>query len=128
MPFLLLALALTVANDVRHRGYLQNLKDGALEQCIANAYHASPDARADAEASAGGTMQEFTDFDFEHGGELLRRLIDRTLRKTYGSFQGPNIRLDLMKCIDLYHSRELDRLARRYTRRPTHSLARDYSE
>ena len=71
-------------------------------------------------------MQEFTDFDIEKGGQRLSALITRTLAQTYGSFQGPSVRLDLMKCLDMYHGRELDALARRYSAHPDHSYARDY--
>ena len=112
-------------NDARHRTYLPNAKDAALAGCVAQAYRASPDASSDATATAGGYMQEFTDFDIEHGGPKVSALITRTLAQSYPSFQGPSVRLDLMKCLDMYHGRELDALIRRYSAHPDHTFAGD---
>ncbi|WP_174280622.1 T6SS amidase immunity protein Tai4 family protein [Sphingomonas bacterium] len=132
MPILALLLAagrVAVAHDdVRHRTYLQNAKDAALAGCIAEAYRTSPDASGDAVATAGGYMQNFTDFDIEHGGEKLSALITRTLTQSYLSIQGSSVRLDLMKCLDMYHGRELDALVHRYSAHPLHSYARDYPD
>ena len=132
MPILALLLAaghLTSAPaDARHRSYLQNTKDAALAGCIAQAYRTSPDASTDATATAGGYMQNFTDFDIERGGAKLSALIARTLAQPYPSVQGPSVRLDLMKCLDMYHGRELDALVRRYSAHPDHTYAQDYPD
>ena len=119
------------ANDtgqaVKSRSYLQNFRDLALSRCIATAYKSSPDAARDAAASAGGLF-EWSNFDVEAGGATLDALIARTLAQTYGSFQGPSVRLDLMKCFDLYHGPALAALARKVVARPNRTWLRDNPE
>ena len=95
------------------RSYLQNFKDMALSSCIAKAYASSPDAARDAVASAGG-FNELTRYDAESATGKIPALVTEYLARPYASFQGPSVRLDLMKCIDMYHGPELAALARRY--------------
>ena len=125
MNRILCALMLTVAvtaaakdapasrTAAAQRSYLQNFKDMALSSCIAKAYASSPDTARDAAASAGG-FNEWTRYDAENATGKIPALIADYLARPYASFQGPSVRLDLMKCIDMYHGPELAALARRY--------------
>lgn len=113
------------ATGARSRTYLQNFKDMVLSRCIATAYKSSPDAATDANASAGGFF-EWSNYDVETFGEVLDAMIAAKLAQPYGSFQGPGVRLDLMKCVDLYHGRALADLARRAVDKPHRRPAQDY--
>lgn len=126
-----LALALAVASfpaaaqdlpPAQQRSHLENFKDMAFAGCIARAYADAPSVVADAQASAGGYL-EFNDFDVDAGMPALQALIARTLATPYASWQGPEVKLSLMKCIDLRHSAELDALGRQHSADPEGSIA-----
>lgn len=117
--------AVPPGSELRHRPYIETFKDMALSTCVARAYAAAPKVKSDGEAAASGYL-EFGDFDVERGGEPLAALINRYLDRRYGSFQGPSVKLNMMKCIDLYHSDELDALGRRYVLHPRQSYEREH--
>ena len=110
--------------DAARRSYATTFRDFSLAVCIGQAYNASPSASADALSSASG-LNEWSQFDLEKGGDAISKLVGRTLARPYQSFQGPSVRLDLMKCIDMYHSAELARLVQLYVAHPRASYARD---
>lgn len=88
---------------------IQYLKNYALSACIADGYQ-SADVIRDATAAANGYM-ELGSLDIDAYNEAL--LLGREfLAKEYLSKRGE--KLILMKCLDLFHSRELDQLARKY--------------
>ena len=90
---------------------VQYLKNYALSACIADGYEAA-DVIRDASAGANGYM-ELGSLDIEAYNEAL--LLGRKfLAKEYMSKRGE--KLIIMKCIDLFHSKELDQLARKYSR------------
>lgn len=111
--------------EVASRTYLQNFKDLALSSCIASAYAAEPKAGADAGATAGGLASTWTDYDPERGAGEINKLIEMYLARTYNSIHGPGIKLDLLKCLDLYHSKDLEQLARRVVQQPARSYRLD---
>ena len=84
------------------------LKNWALSTCLATVA-TDPALRADANATAGAYME------FGHQAPeayaALRELAENFAARRYsGSVEG---RFDTMKCIDLFHSRELNSLAAR---------------
>ena len=88
---------------------IQYLKNYALSSCIADGYQ-SKDVIADATAGANGYKELGSlDIDAYNEAAVLGR---KFLTKEYLSQTGE--KLVLMKCIDFYHSKELDRLARKY--------------
>ena len=96
-----------------------NFKDRALAFCVARGYAGSP--AGDDAASTAGIFLDWTYFD-PAADDALDGLITRYLQRDYGTpIEGfSEARFALLKCIDLYHSRELDALAGRYlTRRPS---------
>jgi hypothetical protein len=105
------------------RNHVQNFKDMALSSCIARAYSSSDAAAKDAAASASG-FNEFTRYDAENATGRIPALIADYLARPYASFQGPSVRLDLMKCMDMYHEPELAALARRYVIPPERGAAK----
>jgi hypothetical protein len=87
----------------------QYLKNYALSSCIADGYQ-SKEVVNDAIAAANG-YKELGSLDIDAYNEASV-LGQKFLAKKYASQSGE--KLILMKCIDFYHSKELDRLARKY--------------
>jgi hypothetical protein len=88
---------------------IQYLKNYALSSCIADGYQ-SKEVVIDASAGANGYKELGSlDIDAYNEAAVLGR---KFLAKEYLSQSGE--KLILMKCIDFYHSKELDRLARKY--------------
>lgn len=93
----------------KHYTPTQYLKNYALSSCVADGYQ-SKEVVNDAVAGANGYL-ELGSLDIEAYNEaaVLGRAF---LSKEYLSKSGE--KLILMKCIDFYHSKELDRLVRKY--------------
>ncbi|MDR2852798.1 MAG: type VI secretion system amidase immunity protein Tai4 [Burkholderiaceae bacterium] len=111
--------------DVAWRTYAQNYKDLVLASCIAQAYSAEPQAAADAGATAAGLDSTWTRYDPEKGSGEIDKLVGQFLARDYPSIHGPKIRLDLMKCFDLYHSKELQTMVKRLVIQPKRSYVQD---
>lgn len=109
------------------RTYAVNYKDMMLAGCIAMAYKDVPKAAGDAQRSAGA-LNEWTRYDMESATGVNVTIIDRYLARTYHAKEAPDVRLDLMKCLDMYHSEELDAQVRQYVDRPSATYAGDESE
>ncbi len=91
---------------------VEYLKNFALSACIADGYK-SAEVVSDSRAAAGGYL-ELGSFPYE-AYEEAAALGKRFLAKEYKSFSGEE--LILMKCIDLFHSEELEALAKRYNQK-----------
>lgn len=111
----LLCIALSfpaLGSEPRHPySGVEYLKNYALSACISDAYQA-PEVVKDANAAASGYLELGT-FPIEAHQEAIA-LAQAFLKREYFSRSGE--RLMLMKCIDFYHSKELDQLVRRYKR------------
>jgi hypothetical protein len=92
----------------------QYLKNFALSQCIADGYR-SEEVTKDSTAAAGGYL-ELGSLPME-AYEEVALLGKQFLAKNYKSKSGE--KLTLMKCIDFFHSKELERVARKYTKSET---------
>ena len=91
---------------------VQYLKNFALSVCIAEGFQ-SDEVKKESNAAAGGYL-ELGRFPFE-AHEEAAALAKKYLAKEYRGKSGQ--KLTLMKCIDLFHSKELDRLVRKYNRK-----------
>ncbi len=91
---------------------VQYLKNFALSACIASGYQ-SEEVVKDSNAAAGGYL-ELGRLPFE-AYEEAAALGKTFLAKDYQSISGA--KLTLMKCIDFFHSKELDQLAKKYSRK-----------
>ena len=114
--------------EVAARSYAQNYKDLALATCIAQAYSAEKKAAADAGATAAGLESTWTNYDAENGAGAIAKLVHKYLARKYHSIHGPEIKLDLLKCLDMYHSKELDAQVKRFVLNPDHSYKQDNSD
>ena len=121
--FLLICVSLTVlagesSVTATGRNNGTNFRDRALASCIATAYRgASAGADADITTSA---FIEWTYYDLEGGNPAVDELVARYLRRDYSNpMEGyAGARFDLLKCLDMYHSQELESLVRQYVPRP----------
>jgi hypothetical protein len=100
-----------VANVRVEYSPIQYLKNFALSTCIADGYK-SDEVVKDSSAAAGGYL-ELGSFPFE-AYEEAALLGKKFLAKDYQSISGEQ--LTLMKCIDFLHSKELDQLAKKYSK------------
>ena len=112
------------------RTYASNFKDLVLATCIATAYRREGNAGADAGSSVAA-LRDFTYYDLEQGGDAIRKLVDIYLERDYRHpvadvESALAIRFDLLKCLDLYHSKALAEQARRLVDRPQRSYRQDY--
>lgn len=96
----------------------ENYKDRALASCIASAYNGSP-AGEDADITTS-VFLEFTDYDDEKGNPAVDQLVEKYLRRDYSNpVEGyAGAKFALLKCIDMYHSRELEEQVRKYVPNP----------
>lgn len=96
----------------------QNYKDRALASCLADAYKGTP-AGEDADVTKS-IFLEWTYYDDAKGNPATDRLVEKYLRRNYGNpFEGyAGAKFDLLKCLDMYHSRDLEDQVRKYVRRP----------
>ncbi|MCZ7836362.1 type VI secretion system amidase immunity protein Tai4 [Atlantibacter hermannii] len=131
---LLWALAFTVSiaqaasPQAGSRTYVQNYRDMVLATCIATAYRNDKDASADAGSSVSA-LRDWTYYDLDNSPDAVKQLIQRYLDQNYrnplAESEVKNIRFDLLKCLDLYHSKELIDLADKMVINPTHSYRQD---
>lgn len=111
------------------RTYAQNYKDMVLAECIATAYKNEPVVAKDA-GSGASALRDWTNYDWEKNTyEVVGRLVSQYLARDYHNpLVEPEIkgvRFDLLKCLDLYHSRELDALVKRVVINPKRAYRQD---
>jgi len=88
------------------------MKNWALSTCfarIAEDQATKADAGLTASAYLENSQQDLEDFD------KIDKLVEKYLAKKYGGSVASNY--NTMKCVDLFHSKELDRLAGKLVRR-----------
>lgn len=105
-----LSLALPTAQAQTQYSPDEYLKNFALSTCLAKGFPDGDIAR-DAKAAAGGYV-ELGSYDAEAYMESLE-IVDQFLSRSYES-KNSDTPLTTMKCIDLYHSTELQALADKY--------------
>lgn len=110
----------------RRGSYAQSYKDLALAYCIARAYSDDPRATADAGATAAGLEIDLDQLRPGKRRGARCRSLSIVIWRTYNSIHGPQIRLDLLKCLDMYHSKRLRAQVKRFVSAPTRSYKQDY--
>jgi len=110
------------------RTYAQNYKDMVLATCIANAYKNNKDAAIDAGSSISA-LRDWTYYDLEKAPDAIKTLVDSYLARDYHNplvdSEIKDVRFDLLKCLDLYHSRELDAHVKRLVINPKRTYRQD---
>jgi len=112
--FLLLCYSMAGAADSPQAGArtnAQNFKDMVLATCIANAYKGDKHAASDAGSSVSA-LRDWTEYDLEKAPDEIKSSVDKYLARDYRNplveAEIKGIRFDLLKCLDLYHSDELN--------------------
>ena len=109
------------------RTYAQNYKDMLLAGCIARAYDKEEDASKDASSTAS-VLLEWTQYDAEHSPDAIDSLLKGYLNRDYHHFlvEYQGVKFGLLKCLDMYHSKELDAQVKRYVGKPNHTYRQDH--
>ena len=96
------------------RSSASNFKDMVLAVCIARSQQGQ--AAADAAGSVQA-LREWTQYDVEASPDEIDRTVNRFLSRNYrnplGDQDGAAAEFNLLKCLDLYHSRDLEALSKR---------------
>ncbi|AKT32138.1 type VI secretion system amidase immunity protein Tai4 [Pseudomonas syringae pv. actinidiae] len=112
-----------------YRTHEKNYKDMVLATCIASAYKYSENVGTDAGSSVTA-LREWANYDWEISPEKPRELVDSYLARDYTNplveSEIKGVRFDLLKCLDLYHSKELDVQTKKAVINPTHTDVQDY--
>lgn len=117
-----------VADDLpaaASRSYAQNYKDMALASCIATAYQRDKDISLDASFTANA-LNEWGRYDIDENTGKIEKITKEFLKRSYQSHHGSNVQLELLKCIDLYHSDELEQLVKQHVLTPKSSFLKDH--
>ncbi|MFD1556797.1 type VI secretion system amidase immunity protein Tai4 [Paraburkholderia silviterrae] len=110
------------------RTYAQNFKDMVLATCIATAYKNDKDAAIDAGSSVSA-LRDWTYYDLDKAPDAIKALVESYLARDYhnplADAEIKDVRFDMLKCLDLYHSKELDAQVRRLVSKPNHTYRQD---
>ncbi len=110
------------------RTYAQNYKDMVLATCIANAYKNDKGAAVDAGSSVSA-LRDWTYYDLEKSPDAIKSLVDSYLARDYHNplveSEIKGVRFDFLKCLDLYHSKELDAQVKRFVINPKRTYRQD---
>lgn len=119
--FSALAMPATAGDTVAaiKRTNAENFKDRALGACISAAYDGSP-AGKDANVTTSAFL-EWTYYDFDEANPAVDRLAEKYLRRNYANpvegYAGAEFKL--LKCLDMFHSKELNELVKKYVPHPS---------
>jgi hypothetical protein len=99
-----------------------------LATCIANAYKNDRDAAVDAGSSVSA-LRDWAYYDLEKAPDAIKALVDQYLARDYHNplvdSEIEGVRFDFLKCLDLYHSNELDAQTRQRVINPDHTFKQD---
>ncbi|KPW99881.1 MULTISPECIES: type VI secretion system amidase immunity protein Tai4 [Pseudomonas syringae group] len=107
-----------------YRTFEKNYKDMALATCITTAYKYDMNVGIDAGSSVSA-MRDWTYYDMEKSPLAVKALVEKYLVRDYTNplteSQIKGIKFDLLKCLDMYHSKELDALTKKVVTDPNHT-------
>lgn len=110
------------------RTYAQNYRDMVLATCIANAYNGEKNTAMDAGSSVTA-LREWAYYDLEKSPDAVKALIDKYLARDYTNplveSEIKGVKFDLLKCLDIYHSKELSALVKEIVIKPDHTYLQD---
>ena len=115
--------------DARARSYGANYKDRIFALCLGRAYRSAPEANQDIMGTAA-LLLDWTYYDVEAASspmmDLLGQYQPATVATSYISAPTTGTGSGLMKCLQLYHSAELDAQVRRFVADPARSYIEDH--
>ncbi|KES11617.1 type VI secretion system amidase immunity protein Tai4 [Snodgrassella alvi] len=115
--------------EAPNRNFLKNYKDMVFATCIANAYKDDKHAAIDAGSSASA-LQDWIAYSIDNSIERQIVLVNSYLSRDYfnplAETEVKGLKFDFLKCLDLYHSKELDRLGRDVISEPWRKASHGY--
>ncbi|KWH33036.1 hypothetical protein WL99_08920 [Burkholderia cepacia] len=122
--------AAQTAPEAGSRTYLQNFKDMVLAECLATAYKQAPGASKDI-GSSTSALRDWTYYDMERAPDVIHALVAKYLARDYRNpvveSEVRDVKFDFLKCIDLYHGKELDVAAKQLVSRPNRTYRTEHS-
>lgn len=122
------ALSATSSPEGMYRTFETNYKDMTLATCIDTAYANNADVSKDAGSSVTA-MREWTYYDLERSPALITTLVAKYLARDYThplvESEIKGVKFDFLKCLDLYHSQELDALTKKLVDHPTRTYMKN---
>ena len=113
------------------RSYAQNYKDMVLATCITDAYASDKSAAMDAGSSVSALI-DWTIYDLDKSPNAVDSLVKRYLARNYYNplveSEVKGVKFDLLKCLDMYHSKELDALTKQIVIDPDHTYRQDHKK
>ena len=110
------------------RTYAHNYRDMVLATCIATAYKQDSAAATDAGSSVSA-LREWGNYDLEKAPDAIKALVDEYLARDYHNplveSEVRGVRFDLLKCLDLYHSKALNEQVDQLVIHPNHTYRQD---
>lgn len=111
-----------------NRTFIENYKDMVFASCITKAYKGNKDLEKDTGSSVSA-LKNWIDYDIDKSIDKEILLINSYLSRNYfnplAELEVKGIKFDFLKCLDLYHSKELDKLARKVISNPNEKVTKD---
>lgn len=111
-----------------NRTFIQNYKDMVLASCVTKAYKGNEDVEKDTGSSVSA-LRDWIDYDIDKSIDTEIVLINSYLSRNYfnplAEEEVKGIKFNFLKCLDLYHSKELDTLARKVILNPNEKVTKD---
>lgn len=110
------------------RTYGENYRDMALAMCIADAYKAEPSVASDVGSSVSA-LRDWTYYDMDNAPDALQTLVKKYLALDYrnplADAEVKGVQFNFLKCLDLYHSDELEAQVRQFVPNPNRTYRED---
>nr|WP_313625555.1 type VI secretion system amidase immunity protein Tai4 [Achromobacter sp.] len=107
------------------RSYAQNYKDLVLATCLTTAYKGSDEVAKDVGSSISA-LRDWSYYDMEKHPDAISPLIHSYLSRNYFNplveAEVKGVRFDFLKCLDLYHSKELNSLTKELVSEPDRTI------
>lgn len=111
-----------------NRTFLENYKDMVFASCITKAYKGNKDVEKDTGSSVSA-LKDWIDYDIDKSIDKEIVLINSYLSRNYfnplAEQEVKGIKFDFLKCLDLYHSKDLETLARKVISNPNEKVTKD---
>ena len=115
--------------DAPKRTFIQNYKDMVFASCLNKAYNDNKDIVKDI-GSSEGVLQQWVSYDINESVDEEFKIVNSYLSRNYFNpiveAQVKGVKFDFLKCLDLYHSKELDKLARKVISYPQRKASQGY--
>ena len=115
--------------DAPKRTFIQNYKDMVFASCLTKAYKDNKDIVKDV-GSSEGALQQWVSYDINESVNEEFKIINSYLSRNYFNpiveAQVKGVKFDFLKCLDFYHSKELDKLARKVISYPQRKASQGY--